>query len=468
MNTKPTINVTAIMKQPDLIKWAITIVLTAVILLIPEQGLYNYKFKLFLAITVFGLALSAFEIVHLMFISIVMPAAWIAFGVAPASVVMAPWVGMTFLMIIGAFFMSASLEDCGLLRRIAYYMMCKVKANYFSLLLSIMLVGVLLNILTSGFGYMIMAPLAAGLCVSLGGMNKKLGAGLATAVMIGTCTSHAYTFQAPGWGVIKKMAEKYIAPTDITPLSITLHNWPLLLVSILILFIVSKWYKPEEGLGEVSYFQEKLKEMGEITRKEKVNILMLCLVLLYIFTVSFHKLDINYGFALIPWIVFLPGLKGADENTMKKFNYPIIFFIAACMSIGTVASSLGVGAALLELSKNLFSGNNGPIGIMGTVFGVVSGLNILMTPMAIWSLITEPLCMIAEQLGLSPIPFAYAVSACTEAIIFPYEYVPYLVVFGFGMMSMKDFIKINIFRSVVFFGGYLLLLIPYWMLIGLF
>jgi len=71
-------------------------------------------------------------------------------------------------------------------------------------------------------------------------------------------------------------------------------------------------------------------------------------------------------------------------------------------------------------------------------------------------------------LGLSPIPFAYAVSASTEAIIFPYEYVPYLIVFGFGMMSMKDFIKINILRSVVFFGGYLLLLVPYWLLIGLF
>jgi len=143
MNTKPTINVTAIMKQPDLIKWAITIVLTAVILLIPEQGLYNYNLKLFLAITAFGLALAAFEIVPIMVISIVMPVLWIALGVAPASAVMAPWVGTTFLMIIGAFFMSVSLEDCGLLRRIAYYMMYKVKANYFSLLLSIMLVGVL-------------------------------------------------------------------------------------------------------------------------------------------------------------------------------------------------------------------------------------------------------------------------------------------------------------------------------------
>ena len=70
-------------------------------------------------------------------------------------------------------------------------------------------------------------------------------------------------------------------------------------------------------------------------------------------------------------------------------------------------------------------------------------------------------------MGLSPIPFAYAVNACSEAILLPYEYVPYLIVYGFGMISMKDFIKVNILRSVLFFGGFLLILIPYWMLIGL-
>ena len=42
-----------------------------------------------------------------------------------------------------------------------------------------------------------------------------------------------------------------------------------------------------------------------------------------------------------------------------------------------------------------------------------------------------------------------------------------MIVYGFGMITMKDFLKINILRSVIFFAGFLLILIPYWMLIGL-
>ena len=104
---------------------------------------------------------------------------------------------------------------------------------------------------------------------------------------------------------------------------------------------------------------------------------------------------------------------------------------------------------------------------MSIVFAIVFGLNFLMTPMAIMALIIDPILLLATNMGFSPIPFAYAVNACSEAILLPYEYVPYLIVYGFGMITMKDFLKINILRSVIFFAGFLLILIPYWMLIGL-
>ena len=449
------------------IKWAISIGMAIALLLIPEQGIYTYQVKWFIAITVFGLALAAFEIVHTMFISIVMPSLWVLLGVAPAATVMSPWVGTTFLMIVGALFMAATLEDCGLLQRIAYFLMCQVKGNYFSLLLAVMMVSVILGLLTAGRGYLVMAPLAAGLCLSLGGLRKNLGAGLASAVMLGGCTSHIYTYQASNWAVINKMGANFLGPHDITPLGIILHNWPMFFVSIGILLIISKWFKPEDGLGEVTYFRERLHEMGQITHREKANAVMLGLLLLYIFTVSLHKLDINLGFALIPWIVYLPFVKGADENTMKKMNFPVIFFTAACMSIGTVASSLGFGTVLAEGCINLLHGSTSPFAIMSIVFSTVFILNFLMTPLAIFSLITEPLFIMATDLGYSVIPFAYAIQACAEAIILPYEYIPYLIVYGFGMISMKDFIKVNILRSILFFAGFLIILVPYWMLIGL-
>lgn len=457
-----------VIKRTNTIKWLIAVIITAVFLLIPEQGIYTYHFKLFMAITVCSLSLIAFELVPDLLIAIVMPSLWIFFGVAPVSVVMKPWLDTTMLMICGAFFSAASLEDCGLLKRTAYFLMCQVKGSYFKLLLSIFVAGVIINIITAGQGYLIMAALATGLCISLGAMKTRVGAGIATAAILGTCTSHAYTYEAAAWAMIMGVGDKYIASTAVTPLSIILHCWPMFFVSLLILYIISKWYKPTESLGEIRYFKEKLSAMGKMSKREKSNLFVAAILLLYIFTVDIHGMDISLGFAIIPWLVYLPFLDGADVDTLKKMNVGVIFFVASCMAIGMVASSFGLGETIMTMFTTLLNGSTSPWTILTLLFSIVFGLNFLMTPAAIWSLLTEPMCMLATSIGLSPVPFVYAINLCSEAIILPYEYVPYLIIYSFGMMTPTDFLKTNILRSLIVLVGFLGIIIPYWMLIGLF
>ncbi len=453
--------------RTELIGWFVTIALTVICLLLPEQGILTAQIKIFLAITVCALSLAAFELVPTLMIGGLLPAAYVFFKCADVKVVMSPWLGTTALMLVGAFFMAVTLEDCGLLQRIAYNLMCFSKGNYFVLLMTIFSVSVIMNIITIGRAYLIMAPLCFGLCVSLNGLKGKIGAGVASAVMIGGCTSHIYSYQASGWGVLLKMAEGYIEPGTITPLSLLIHNWPMIIVSLLLMVIIAKWYKPEEDLGDVSYFRDKLSALGSMTKREKNNLIMLTIVLVFIFTASIHKIDINVCFAVLPWMVLLPFLKGADTSTIKKINFEMIFFVMACMAIGTVATSLGLGAALSTVIVNLLGGSTSIFKLLTVLFGIVFGLNFLMTPLAIFALLAVPLLDIATGMGFNPVPILYSLSACSEAILLPYEYVPYLLVYSFGMISMKDFIKTNILRSIFVFGGFLLVIVPYWMLIGL-
>lgn len=455
------------MTKKDMMAWAITVILALACLIVPEQGIYTHEVKLFLAITVFCLSLAAFEVVPNMIVAMLLSGLYIASGCAPASVAMSPWVSTTSLLVIGALFMAATLQASGLLSRIAYRMMCWAKGNYFVLMIYILITSVVLNIMTSGYAYMIMGPLCLGLCISMDGVKKKLGAGIAAAVMIGGCTSHAYTYQVAAWAVILPMAEGYHLPGDVTPLSIILHCWPLFLVSVFLLFIISKWYKPDKPLGDITYFKEQLSKLGKITAKERNNAIMIVILLVYIFTVNIHGFSINMGFALIPWMVYLPFMKGADFDTLKMFSWEMVFFVMSCMSIGAVAMNVGIDKALANLFILLLGGNTSVVAIMGLVFGIVFGLNFLMTPMAIFALVTKPILELATGMGFSPLPFMYAINACSEAIILPYEYVPYLIVYSFGMISMKDFFKINVLRSVVILGSFLFILVPYWTLIGL-
>lgn len=449
------------------LKWAISLVLMLICIVIPEQGLYTGQVKCFLAITVFFLALSAFEIAPLFVISMAMPILWICFGIAPASVVLSSWTGTTLLMVIGVMFLGVSLQESGVLRRFAFFLMCKAKGSYFVILLTIMLVGILINILTMGNAYIIVPPLALGLYKSLDAEDRKLGAGLAAAVMLGSCVSHSYTYFAGSWAIISSTGSEYLAADAITPLRVIWHNWPMFLVSLFILFLTAKWFKPEKPLGDVTYFKEQLAGMGKLTKRETANCAVMILLVLYAFTYTIHGLDLNLGLAVIPWMLFLPFVQGADDKTVAKMNWQMVFFIASCMSIGTVASSLGLGDMIVEVCKVMLQGSTSPYAIILVVFVIIFVLNFLMTPLAIYSLVTAPILMLATQMGLEPEVFAYAINACSEAIILPYEYVPYLVVYAFGMITMKDFIKWNIFRSVLFFGGIFAVLIPYWYLIGL-
>ena len=450
------------------IKWAISIFLGAIFLFIPEQGVYTYNVKVFLAITVLSLALVAFELVGELVVGIALPSFYAFFNVASADVIFSPWVGTTMMLFMGGLFFAATLDDCGLLRRTALLIMCKAKGSYMTMLMGLLTVGIVLNFMTSGRAYIMIGPLGVGLCMALNSRGNRVGAAIALACMIGTCTSHVFIYAAGSWAVINKMGAAYISSNDITPLTMLIHCWPMIIVCFLTMFIIGKWYKPTENLPEVTYFQEELAKMGKMSREEKWNFVMMAIVMIYIFTTSIHGLDINYAFCLIPWMVYLPGINAATAQTLKKANIGTVVFAAGCMGIGTVASSLGLGGVLVEVLKEMMHGGSSPFMLITIVFWVVFALNFLMTPLAIFALITEPLFSLVTSLGFSPIPFAYAIAALSEAIILPYEYIPYLIIYAFGMIKMKDFIILNAFRSMMVFGGYLLLVVPYWMLIGLF
>lgn len=454
--------------RSNAIKWAITIGLTLVMLLIPETGFYAGEIKRFFVITVACLALIAFEFFPMLIVAGLMPMIWALFNVVPASVAMGPWMGSTMYMVVGMFVMTASLEHCGLLKRIAFILMSKINGSYATLLVGLMVVGFILGVLTLGAAYAIMAALCAGLCYSLKVQRTRAGAGIAMAGMLGACSSHAYTYSAQAMAVIFGVSGDILKDSVITPISVFLHNWPMFFVCLGIMFIVIKWYKPEEAFNSGDYFKNELQAMGKISRREKINAAMIACVLLYICTYDMHHLDLNYAFAIIPYMVFLPFLDGADSDTLKLVNWQMIFFVAGCMAIGTVATSLGIGNILAGFCIGAFSSLDNVFAIFGAVFGMVFGLNFLMTPLAIWSLLAQPVLQAAASLGYNPVPFVYALISCSEAIILPYEYVPYLLFYGFGIIKMGDFVKLNIMRSLVFFGGYLVILIPYWYLIGLF
>ena len=109
------------------IKWLICIALAAVFFLIPTSDIYTPTLQRFFAITVFVMAVVAFNFFDMAIPAFALPIAYILFQVAPPATVFAPWTGgTTIFMIIGAFVFSNLLDECGLLRRISYWTIVKL------------------------------------------------------------------------------------------------------------------------------------------------------------------------------------------------------------------------------------------------------------------------------------------------------------------------------------------------------
>ena len=61
----------------------------------------------------------------------------------------------------------------------------------------------------------------------------------------------------------------------------------------------------------------------------------------------------------------------------------------------------------------------------------------------------------------------YALNAMGYQIILPYEHTTFLIMFSFGMMSMKDFAKFFSVNTVVCFIFLMVVMLPYWAMLGL-
>ena len=88
------------------IKWAITIVVTLIILMIPTNDVYTRQMSLIFASTVFALFMMAFEFFDPIVVSIIMPMSWVALGVTNAAGAMSGWTNTIMYMVVGAYFLA--------------------------------------------------------------------------------------------------------------------------------------------------------------------------------------------------------------------------------------------------------------------------------------------------------------------------------------------------------------------------
>ena len=457
---------TKTVNRKSLISWIVTLALPIIILLIPTTEAFTSDIRTFFAITLMGIAMFCFDEMDNAIAGILMMLLYIMTGIAPSGTVFSAWTNDIPWYILATLLLVNILEDTTILKRIAYHCIILAGGTYTGIVFGITLTAILSIIIVPGtWTSMAVAAITLSIIKSLELPVGKASGGI---LMAGCHIASGFVYSPSGIQMFLDMSKSVEGVVEgslnTNFIDFFIQDLPLVLLPFIMAFIITKLMKPEKPINGKAYFQQQLKDLGKMTTNDKKVLVILLVLLVYLLSNRWTHWNMLYGFLLAPIICYLPGIKVGKVEHFRKVNFNVIFFIVACLSIGTVAAACGAGNFIVNIITPMLS-NTGTFGflVIVFVFGVI--VNFLLTPMAAMSSIAPLLTGVALGLGVSPMATTYAFYLGLDQLILPYEIGTYLIFFSMGYVSLKDFAKTSAVKMAVSTVFTIAIMIPWWMFV---
>lgn len=453
-----------------IIKWIVSIIITAIILLIPTNEVYTYEVKLFVAITALAMFIMAMELAHNIVAALLLQIGYLIFHVAPADVVFSAWSGQIPWLVLGSFIVAAIMERTGLSLRIAYFCMMKAKGRFGALMFASFLAGVIISAFVSASTARtaMLCALMLSLCQAMGYKAFSREAACAFFVAYVASSDAGLIFMTGGNATLVVVSVLQQTGHDVSFISYFLQaGLPNLLLDALCVFVAIKFFGPKKGDTSSSeeYIKEQYKKLGSTSKNEKKTIGLLLVLIALLLTSSIHGLEAGWIFIIVAWFAFLPGIELADKTTISKINFTMVFLIAATVTIGNVSSHLNLGNTIVDIILPYIPTNKLGVCMMVMLIGILG--NLAMTPLALASAFTEPIIQLAASTGFGTYGIVYIFLIACYQLFFPYELTNALIMYSFGMVSMKETIKFFTVKLIIALLFVPVVVIPYFTLIGI-
>lgn len=458
--------------RKKLIKWIISIAMMFTPMLIQVNENYTTNIRTFFMITILIIMVWAFELMPLAAPALILPIIYISFGLATPAQAFSPWTTELPWLFIGGMVISSVFERTGLMKRMAITAIKIAGGTYRGILLGFLIVGLILCVIipSTAARTTLFLPLAFGIITAL---NLKKNSKEAVAIMAASSfmALTPYTI-VDGINLISySIAKNFNVHLTWMEYMIEMGLMTFLLSAVYIVVIIffyrgdASIFKKENHFKTKEYFDKEHSKLGKMSIREKKVILVLAIMVAILCTSSIHEISAGWVFAIGAFCFYLPGLDVAEDKDLKSVNMPMIILMTGAMTIGAVSMATGTGAFIGRILTAYLKGSSFTIVSMSWLIGVI--VNFLLTPLAAASALTQPLVEAAIENGISPTVILNSYAVGLEQIIFPYEYVLPLMMFSYGVMSLKEFSKIYILKMVLSIIFLLVICVPYWGMLGL-
>lgn len=147
-----------------LVKWVITVLIPVALYLMPETELFSSAFKGFLAVTLFGILMLAFDLVPSLVSAIIFPVGYALLSIAPLETVLGSWTSTTAFVVLCGFWLAVILIRIKLLDRIICNLATRFTGSFFGIALTIYIAGIIASFVTFGGHQVLILAFAFGAC----------------------------------------------------------------------------------------------------------------------------------------------------------------------------------------------------------------------------------------------------------------------------------------------------------------
>ena len=207
-------------------------------------------------------------------------------------------------------------------------------------------------------------------------------------------------------------------------------------------------------------------KLGKITIDEKKTVTLITALLILLIFSSWHKLPEGVLMLGIGCLGFFPGIGLLKSDDFSKIQFKVVFFLAGAVTIGAVASSIGITESVINFVQPYFEQMNSYELVMSIyIFSILA--NFLLNPLALIATLMIPIANLCSNLGYSATIGGYSMIMGFNQALFPYEIAPLMLVYGFGYLKLTHLIKVMVFRIVAGIIFMTVVTYPYWLYIGL-
>ena len=312
------------------IGWAVSILIPFIIAFIPVSGDFTESLKRFFMITLFMILIIAFELFPLLVSAILLPSLYIVSGIVPAATAFGSWSNTTVWMVLGGLIFSTVLDECGLLKRIAYFVIRKCGGTYGGVVYGCFVIGILLNLVTFCYGWVIAGALIFGVCKAMDLKPSRESSLVCFAGTIGCTGSTVFLYYPSYYSMIETSLQEFVPGYSMGMFTTFLYNGCFIIWCLLTLFILMKVYKTKKMDGKLNrkIFDEKYEQLGKMSKKEKKAVAMIVLLFAWLFSSNFTGLPAAYGFMTIPYLMFVPGIEIGDKEIIGRINFLSLIHIS--------------------------------------------------------------------------------------------------------------------------------------------